>query len=67
MEHPKWLKQLCLQLPVVFGLNIFAVQPNFLAGGVAPRLNSLVMSLFLKFWGMVEIFLANNYQLSEFC
>ena len=67
MEDLEPPKELCLQLPVAFGLDIFAVQPNFLAGGVAPRFDSLIVSSFLKFLGMVEIFSANNHQFSEFC
>ena len=47
MEHPERPKELCLQLPVAFGLDIFAVQPNFLAGGVAPRFDSFIVSSFL--------------------
>ena len=31
MENPKRPKELCIQLPVALGLDIFAVQPNFLA------------------------------------
>ena len=66
MEDSKRPKKLCLQLPVAFGLNIFAVQPNFFAGGVASRFDSLIVSSFLKFLGMVEVFSANNHQFSEF-
>ena len=47
MEHPERPKELYLQLPVVFGLDIFIVQPNILAGGVAPRFDSLIVSSFL--------------------
>ena len=63
IEHPKRPKELCLQLSVAFGLDIFAIQPNFLARGVALRLDSLIMSLFLKFLGMIEVFPAKNHQL----
>ena len=66
MEHLERPKEFCLQLPIAFGLDIFAVQLNFLTGDVASRLHSLIMSLFLKFLGMVEIFPTNNHQLSEF-
>ena len=66
MEDSEWPKKLCFQIPVVFGLDIFAVQPNFLAGGVASRFDSFIVSLFLKFLGMVEVFSANNHQFSEF-
>ena len=50
----------------MFGLDVFAIQPNFFARGVALMFDSLIVSLFLKFLSMVEIFLANNYQLFEF-
>ena len=66
MEHSERPKEFCLQLPFAFGLDIFAVQPNFLTESIASRLDSLIVSSFLKFLGMVEIFLANNHQLSEF-
>ena len=65
MEYPERPKELCLQLPVAFGLDIFAVQPNFIAGGIAPRFDSLIMTSFLKFLSIVEIFPANNHQFPE--
>ena len=61
LERPK---ELCLQLLVAFGLDIFAIQPNFFTRGIAPRFYSLIVSSFLKFLGMVEVFLANNHQFS---
>ena len=66
VEHSEQLKELCLQLPVVLGLNILIVQPNSLAGSVALGFGSFIMSSFLKFLGMVEIFLAYTHQLFEF-
>ena len=66
MEDSKRPKEFCLQLPVAFGLDIFAVQPNFFAKGVAPRFDFLIVSLFLKFLGMVKVFSANNHQFSKF-
>ena len=66
IEHSERPKKFCLQLLVAFGLDIFAVQPNFLTEGVASRLDSFIVSLFLKFLGMMKIFLADNHQLSEF-
>ena len=66
IEYPERPKKLCFQLLVTFGLDIFAVQPNFFARGVAPRLGSLIVSLFLKFLGMMEVFPANNHQFSGF-
>ena len=64
MEHPEQPKKLCLQLPVIFGLDVFIVQPNFLAGGIASKFDPLIVNLFLKFLGIVEVFLANNHQFS---
>ena len=58
IEYSDRPKELCLQLPVALGLDIFAVQPNFLAGGIALGFDSFIVSPFLKFLGMVKIFLA---------
>ena len=66
MEHSKRSKEFCLQLPVPLGPNIFTVQPNFLARRIALGFDSFIVSPFLKFLGMVEVFLTNNYQLIEF-
>ena len=61
MEHPKRPKEFGFQLPITLGLDIFAVQPNFLVKNIAPRFNSFIVSSFLKFLGMLEVFLANNH------
>ena len=50
---------------VVFGLTIFAFQPNFIADSIALRLDASIVSLFLKFLGIIEIFLANNHPFFE--
>ena len=63
MQNLKRFKELCLQLPVLFGLDVFAIQPNFIIGDIASRLNAFIMSLLLKFLSVVQIFLANNYWL----
>ena len=55
MQNLKRSEELCLQLPVSFGLDIFAIQPNFITSGIAPRLHAFIVSLFLKFLGMVEV------------
>ena len=57
-------KELCLQLSFTLGLDVFAVQPNFLTRSIALKFYSLIMNLFLEFLGMVEVYLANNYQFS---
>ena len=67
MEHPERPKKLYLQLPVMLCLDVFAVQPNFFARSVAPRLNSFIMSLFLKFLGIMEVLIIHNLQVSKFC
>ena len=64
MKYLEQSKELCFQLPVLFGLDLFAVQPYFITGGIASRLNAFIVSLFLKFFGMVKVFLTNNYQFS---
>ena len=66
MEHPERPKKLCFQLSVTLGFNIFAIQPNFLAGGIALRFDSLIISSFLKLLAMVEVFATHNDQVSEF-
>ena len=66
MEHPEQPKEFCFELPFAFGLDIFAVQPNFLAKSVAKWFDFFIVSLFLKFLDMVEIFSANSHQLFEF-
>ena len=65
MKHSERPKQLCLQLSFMHGLNIFAIQPNFLAGGIVLKFDSIILGLFLKFLGMVEDLVTFNYQLSE--
>ena len=64
VQNSKRSKELRLQLPVSFGLDVFAVQPNFITGGIAPRLDAFIVGPFLKFLGMVEVLSANNHQLS---
>ena len=64
MQNSKRSKELRLQLPVSFGLDVFAVQPNFITGGIAPRLDAFIVGLLLTFLGMVEVLLANDHQLS---
>ena len=64
MEDSEWPKELCLQLPVSFGLDVFAIQPKFITGGIAPRLDAFIVGPFLEFLGMVEVLSTNDYQLS---
>ena len=66
MEHLKQPKKLYFPLVVPLGLNEFVIQQTFLIGGVALRLDSLIMGLFLAFLGMVEIFATYDHQLFKF-
>ena len=63
MEYPERPKKLCLQFAITLGFDVFAIQPNFVTGGIASRLNTFVVGPLLKFLSMVEVFLANNHQL----
>ena len=63
MEHLERFKELCLQLLVMLGLDVFAVQPYFVIRGIAFRLNTFIVGLLLEFLSVLEVFLANNHQL----
>ena len=56
MKDLKWFKELCLQLPVLFDLGIFAVQSNFITGSIVSRLDVFIVGPFLKFLNIVEVF-----------
>ena len=66
IEHLEQPKKLSLKLLFTLGFDVFAVQPNFLARGIAPRLDSPVMNSFLKLLSMVKVLAKNNYQVSKF-
>ena len=57
-------EELGLQLPVSFGLDTLAVQPNFVTRYVVLRLHALIVSSLLKLLSMVEVLPSNGYQLS---
>ena len=48
----------------MFGFDVFAIQPNFVIEGVAPRLDAFIKSLLLKLLSVVEVLLANGHQIS---
>ena len=62
VQNSKRSEKLCLQLPVIFDFDIFAVPLNFITGGIAPRLDTFIISPLLKFLGIVEVFFANDHQ-----
>ena len=64
MEDSERPKELCLQLPVLFDLDIFAIQPNFITKGIALRLDAFLVGPFLKILCIIEVFSANDHQLS---
>ena len=53
VQNLKRPKRLYLQLRIVFGFDIFAVQPNFLARSVTFKLNSFIIVSFLQFLGVL--------------
>ena len=63
-QNSKRFEELRLQLPILFGLDIFVIQPNFITRGIALRLDAFIVGPFLKFLGMVEVFFANDHQFS---
>lgn len=62
IEYLKQPKELYFQVSVLFGLEVFSIQSNFITGDIAPRLNTFIIGTLLKFLGMVEVAPANNYQ-----
>ena len=58
-------EELGLKFAILFGLDIFAIQPNFVARSVALELYSLVVGLFLKLLSMVEVVPTHSHQFSE--
>ena len=60
MEHLERPKKLRLQFLVMFALDIVAVQPHFLTGGVTPRFISLIVSSFFEALGHGTDFLGKQ-------
>ena len=53
VQNSKRSKELRLQLPITFSLDIFAIQPNLLTGSVTSRLSLFIVSSFLQFFGVL--------------
>ena len=66
MQNSKKPKELCLQLLIAFGFDIFAVQPNFFARSVTFRLSSFIVGLFLQFLSMLQVFSVCSHKISKF-
>ena len=58
-------EKLGFQLVIPLGSKVLATQPDFVAQGIASRLDSLIVGLLLKFLGVVEILLANGHEVLE--
>ena len=67
MEDLKRSKKHCIQLLILFGFDIFNIQPNFITKSIVFRLNTFIIGLLLKFLDMVLIFFINNHQFFLFC
>ena len=46
--------------------KVLAIQSDLVTWGIVLRLDSFIMGLLLKFWGVVEILLINGYKVLEF-
>ena len=64
MQNSERFEELGFKLSVVFGFDVFAIEPNFVSGNVASRLNAFIVSLLLKLLSMMEVLLANRHQIS---
>ena len=55
--------KLSFQFAILLDYELFITQPDFIAWSIALRLYSLIMGLFLKFLGVVDILLVNGYKI----
>lgn len=65
MQDSERVDKLCLKFLILYGLDIFFSELNFVIIDVAFRLHIFIMSRSLKFGDMVEVLLALNYQFSK--
>ena len=65
MQNSKRSEEFGLELAIPFGLDVFIIQPNYIAWGVAPRLHAFVVSLLLKLLGVMEGFPTHCHQHSK--
>lgn len=61
----KEAKKFSFKLVMLFGFDVFIIQPNFVARDIASKLYNLIMNLLLKLLSIVEVFLIYNYQFFE--
>ena len=48
-------------MPVLFSLDIFTIEPNFITKDIALKLNVFIINLLLKFLSAIKIFQGNNH------
>ena len=65
IQYPKMSKEFSFKFWILLVFDIFAIQPNFVAWGIAFRLSMLIVIFFLKLLCILEIFSADSYQFSE--
>ncbi len=65
LKDLKKIKELTFKLAILFSLDVFTIQPNFITGSIAFKLYSLVISSFLKLLNIVEVFLIYNDEFLE--
>ena len=61
----KKTEKLGFQLAIPLSSEVLATQPDLVARGIASKLDSLIVGSLLKFLGVVEILLANGYEVLE--
>ncbi len=65
MQYPKRYKEFSFEFPIPLGFDVFAIQPNFVARGIASRLCMVVVTSLLKLLCMLKVLSADSHQLSE--
>ncbi len=61
MQYPKKSNEFSLEFPIPLGFDVFAIQPNFVARGIASRLRILIVILLLKLLCMLEVLFADSH------
>ena len=66
VQNSKKPKKLHLQLLITFGFDIFAIQSNFLTRSETSRLSSFIVSLFLQFLDILQVFFTCSHEILKF-
>ena len=61
----KKTQELYFELAILYGIEVFAIQPDFVARDVALCLSFFIVRLLLKLLYMMEVLLADGHQLLE--